>query len=102
MPFAVAVTLAVPAAPVTTVVADKAALAPEAGALNVTVTPLSGLLPASFRVTVRGAANCAPTMALCGVPVGVIDDGGPAVLVSEKIAVAAPSPPTPPTLAVTV
>jgi hypothetical protein len=35
--------LAVPALPVFTVLVDKVALAPEAGAANVTVTPLTGL-----------------------------------------------------------
>jgi hypothetical protein len=42
--FAVAVTLAWPAASVTTLDADRVADAPEPGVVNVTETPLIGLL----------------------------------------------------------
>jgi hypothetical protein len=41
--------------------------APDAGAVNVTVTPLTGT---EFEVTIacRAVANAVPTAALCGVP----------------------------------
>jgi hypothetical protein len=43
-------------------------LAPLAGAVNVTVTPLKGLLPASFTVACSAVVNAVLTVALCGVP----------------------------------
>jgi hypothetical protein len=62
-------------------------LAPLAGALNVTTTPLTGLLPASFTVATSGAANAVLIVALCGVPaVATRLAAAPAVLVSEKFA----------------
>ena len=67
---------------------DKnAADAPDPGALNVTVTPDNGLLPASFTVTARAVAKAVLTIAVCGVvpEFGVIVDGAPAVFVSEKL-----------------
>jgi hypothetical protein len=74
-------------------------LAPLAGAVNVTSTPLTRLLLASLTVTTSGAAKVVLTTALCGVPlVAVIADGGPATLFSEKLAGVA----TPATDAVTV
>src|SRR5262245_10127130 len=43
-------------------------LGPLAGAVNVTVTPLSGLLLASFTVAANAVAKLVLTLALCGVP----------------------------------
>jgi hypothetical protein len=77
----------------------KAPLAPVAGALKVTVTPLTGLLPASFTVACNAEPNAVLTVALCGVPpVAVMLDAAPAVLVRLKLADVA----TPETLAATV
>jgi hypothetical protein len=77
----------------------KLPLAPETGAVNVTVTPCTGLPPLSFTVATRGAANAVLMAALCGVPlVAVIDAAVPAVLVSAKLAEVV----TPPTVAATV
>jgi hypothetical protein len=65
----------------------KVPLAPLAGAANVTVTPLTGLLEASFTVACKFVANAVLTAALCGVPaVAVMLAGGLATLVSEKLA----------------
>jgi len=66
--------------------------APDAGAVNVTFTPESGLLPASFTVTARAFGKAVLTVADCGVvpAFAVIDAGAPAVLVSEKFTVARP------------
>jgi hypothetical protein len=43
-------------------------LAPDDGAVNTTVAPLTGLLPASFTVTWSVCAKAEPTVAVCGVP----------------------------------
>ena len=59
----------------------KAALAPVAGAVKVTVTPLTGLLLASLTVACSGAENAVFTVALCGVPaVAEMLAGDPTVL----------------------
>jgi hypothetical protein len=77
----------------------KVPLAPEAGAVNVTVTPLTGFEPLSSTVATRGAANAVLIVALCGVPlVAVIDAGAPTVFVRLKLA----GVDTPATVAVTV
>jgi hypothetical protein len=77
----------------------KPPLAPDPGAENVTVTPLTGLFPASFTVADRLVANAVLMVALCGVPaVAVIDAAVPTVFVSEKLAGVL----TPLTLAVTL
>jgi hypothetical protein len=69
-----------------------------AGAANVTITPETGLVPASFTVTCSCDAKAALTVALCGVPPeAVMLAGAPAVFVSEKLAGAA----TPATVAET-
>ena len=74
-------------------------LAPLAGAVKVTVTPLTGLLKASLTVACNGVENAVFTVELCGVPAtAVMAATAPAMLVREKFAVAA----TPETLAVTV
>src|SRR6266481_7982058 len=70
-----------------------------AGAVNVTVTPETGLLPASFTVTCRVEANAVPTVLLCELPlVAVTLAGVPEVLVREKLAGVA----TPDTVAATL
>jgi hypothetical protein len=69
------------------------------GAANVTITPLTGLLPASFTVACNSVANAVLIAALCGVPaVAVMLAAGPALLVSAKFAYVT----TPATVAVTV
>ena len=86
---------------ITAAVADplKAAVAPADGAVNVTVTPLTGLLLASFRVACSAVVNAVLTVALCGVPaVAVKLAEGAVVLESPKPALAE----TPAMLAVTV
>jgi hypothetical protein len=75
----------------------KLPLAPFAGAVNVTVTPLTALLLASFTVVCSAVRNAVLTVALCGVPaVAVMLAAAPAVLVRLKLAGL-----TPETLAVT-
>ena len=77
----------------------KVPLAPVVGAVNVTVTPLTGLLPASFTVACSEVAKAVLIVALCGVPaVAAMLAGGPGVLVNAKFAGVA----TPATAAVTV
>ena len=74
-------------------------LAPVLGAANVTITPLTGLPPASFAVACSAVAKAALITALCGVPaVAVIELGAPAVFVKEKFAGVA----TPGAVAITV
>ena len=61
--------------------------APDAGAVNVTVTPLTGLLFASFTVACSGVVNALLTVALWGVPaVATMLAGGAVVLVNAKLA----------------
>jgi hypothetical protein len=64
------VAVATPCALLTAVFAPPAnvPLAPLAGAVNVTVTPLTGLLKASFTVACIAVANAVLTVVLCGVP----------------------------------
>ena len=77
----------------------KLALAPEPGAVKVTVTPLSGFPPESFTVACNAEPNAVLITAVCGVPaVAVMDEALPAVLVRAKLA----EPLTPETLAVTL
>jgi hypothetical protein len=96
VPFAVNGTEATPEALVATVIVIvellKSPLAPLAGAVNVTLTPDTGLLLPSFTVTASGFANAVPTVADCGVvpAFAVIEPGVPAVLVSEKFTVVSP------------
>ena len=62
-------------------------LAPVVGAVKVTVTPLTGLLDASFTVACSWVANAVLIVVLCGVPVvAVILAGGLPKLVREKFA----------------
>jgi hypothetical protein len=92
--------VATPAAFVTAVLTPPAKLpeAPLAGAVNVTVTPLTGLPPASVTLAASGLAKVVLMVEVCGVPlVATIDEDVPAVLVSAKLAL----PPTPGTVATT-
>ena len=89
---AFAVKMAAVATPLALVVAvvnppANVPLAPVPGAANVTTTPLTGLLPASFTVAVNWFANAVPIMMVCGVPpVAEILAGGAVVLVRLKFA----------------
>lgn len=66
----------------------KVPLGPLEGAMNVTVTPLTGWLLASVTVAVSAVPNVVVTGALWGVPpVAAIAPRGAGVLVSEKFAV---------------
>jgi hypothetical protein len=63
--------------------------APLTGALNVTVTPPTGLLKASRTLTDRGVAKAVLTFALCPDPLRTaILAGAPALFVREKFAAA--------------
>jgi hypothetical protein len=65
----------------------KVPLAPLAGAVKVTTTPLTGCDPLSRTVATRGAENADSTVAVCGVPlVAVIVAGTAAALVRLKFA----------------
>jgi hypothetical protein len=66
--------------------------APEVGAVNVTFTPETGLLPASRTVTARALANAVLIVADCGVVPGfaLIDVAAPAVFVRLKPVESAP------------
>jgi hypothetical protein len=66
-------------------------LAPLAGGVNVTTTPLTGLLPASVTVATKGAANAVLIAVLCPEPlVTATLAAAPALFVSEKFAEVAP------------
>jgi len=80
-----------PLAPVTSVsvaaggVVPNVPLAPEAGAVKVTETPLTGT-PAFVTVATKGSVNAVLTVALCPPPlVAVRVFAPPAVLVSGKL-----------------
>jgi hypothetical protein len=86
-----------PFAPVTSVsivdagVVANVALAPEAGAVKVTETPLTGLLLASVTVATNGLANAVLTVAVCPPPlVALRCAAAPAVLVKAKLAGVSP------------
>src|ERR1700686_4695774 len=85
--------VATPLALVTAVFAPPAnvPLAPVcAGAVNVTVTPETRLLLASFTVAFNAVVNAALMVTVCGVPaVAVIAAAGPALLVRAKLAAVA-------------
>ena len=61
--------------------------APLAGAVNVTFTPGTALLPASLIVTASALAKAVLSAALCGVApaLGVIAAAGPTEFVREKL-----------------
>ena len=96
MAFAVKGADAIPDAFVATVMVaallPKTPDAPLPGAVNVTLIPDNGLLPASLTVTASGFANAVLIAALCGAvpPFAVIDVGAPTLLVSEKLTTARP------------
>jgi hypothetical protein len=66
--------------------------APDPGAVNVTFTPETGLLPESFTVTERALVNAVLIVVDCGVvpAFAVIEEAAPTVLVSEKFTVVKP------------
>src|SRR3984893_13570400 len=66
--------------------------APLAGAVNVTLTPATGLLPASRTVTASALAKAVLTVADCGVvpALAVMVVAPPAVLVSAKLTLVSP------------
>ena len=66
---------------------------PAPGAVNVTLTPDTGLPPESFTVTASAFANAVEIVADCGVvpAFAAIDAAAPAVLVSEKFTVVKPA-----------
>ncbi len=77
----------------------KVPLAPLAGAVKVTVAPLTGLPPASFTVACKAVAKAVLMAALCGVPaLAAMLAAAPALFVRLKLAEVA----TPATDAVTV
>src|SRR6478609_9154881 len=87
------VAVALPAVSVTAVVVLVPAKAPEAGgvpdapAVKVTVTPLTGLPLASVTLATRGDPKAVPTVADCGLPLSTaIDLAAPAVLISWNAA----------------
>lgn len=75
-----------PSDPVVTIAGPaNVALAPEAGAVNVTVTPDTGLPPASFTTATSGLPKGVLTFALCPLPLTtVMLAADPAVLVKEN------------------
>jgi hypothetical protein len=85
---------ATPEALVATVIVvelENLPLAPELGAVKVTLTPESGLLPASFTVT-AGALKAVNMVALCGVVPGfVVMDGGAVTVNVAAVVVAVPT-----------
>src|SRR5882757_1303890 len=72
---------------------ENTPLAPEPGAVKVTLTPEIGLLLESFTVTANGLANAVEIAALCGVvpAFAVIELAAPTVLVSAKLIVVSPA-----------
>src|SRR5438477_320265 len=66
--------------------------APDPGATNVTFTPETGLLPASFTVTASAFAKAVLIVADCGVvpAFAIVLVGAPAVFVSEMLTVVNP------------
>jgi hypothetical protein len=97
VPFAVNGAAATPEALVVTVIVAVLLLnvpdAPAPGAVNVTVTPDIGLLPASFTVTASAFANAVLTVADCGVEpaTAVIDAAAPAKFVNVKFTLVRPA-----------
>jgi hypothetical protein len=58
-----------------------------AGAANITVTPLTGLLPTSLTSAINGDPNAVLMLAVCPDPLDtVIEAGDPGWLVNEKLA----------------
>ncbi len=96
MPLAVKGAAATPEALVATVIVvvlvEKSPDAPDPGAVNVMLTPATGLLPASRTVTASGLANAVLIVADCGVvpAFAVIVVALLAVLVNAKFTVGRP------------
>jgi hypothetical protein len=96
VPFAVNVAEATPEAFVATMIVAVLLLnlpeAPAPGAVKVTFTPETGLLPASVTVTARAFAKAVLIVADCGVvpAFAVIRAAAPALFVSEKFTVVRP------------
>ena len=69
-------------------------LAPDPGAVNVTLKPGTGLLAASFTVTAGALPKAALMAADCGVvpALALMLDAAPAVLVSAKLTAVTPVP----------
>src|SRR5215469_8172775 len=94
--FAVNAAAATPQAFVATTLVPAPSLntpdAPDAGAVNVTLTPATALPPLSFTVTAGAFAKAVLITVFCGVvpAFAVIVEGVPAVLVSEKFTVVSP------------
>ena len=85
--------VATPFAPVVAVFPPgaKVPLAPAAGGVNVTITPLTGLPPESVTVATKGAAKVVLIAALWPDPlVAVAFEAAPALLVIAKFAEVAP------------
>ena len=80
--FVIAVAVLPPPARVT--------LAPVEGAVNETITPLSGLLPASLTVAASGLANALLTVALCWVQLASALATLPALSVAATVSVGGP------------
>lgn len=78
MPLALVVAVVVPPA--------KVPLAPVPGAANVTTTPFTGLLPASFTIACSCVAKAAPIVALCPDPADTTMLDGVEVFVKLKLA----------------
>src|SRR4026207_902886 len=77
-------------------VPPKLALAPLAGAVNVTATPESGFDNESVTFALSVLPNAVPTNVLCGVPLTITTEFvAPATLVKSNVAVA-PTPATDP------
>jgi hypothetical protein len=57
--------------------------------VKVTVTPFTGLPPASFTVACSGVASAVLIVALCGVPAVAVTLAGTAAFVKLKLAVVA-------------
>lgn len=66
------------------------AVAPEGGALNVTVTPARGFDEASTTRACKADANDAPKATLCGVPPAAATDAATATFVNANWAGARP------------
>jgi hypothetical protein len=90
VPLAIRVgAIAIPAALVVAVAVvkpPKAPLAPELGAVNVTVTPEAGFPKPSWTVACNAVPNAVPTTVVCGVPpVATMLAGAAAMIVNEML-----------------
>ena len=86
-----------PETPVVAVVTPpaKLPLAPDPGAVNVTLAPETGLLPTSLTVTARAFVNAVEMVALCGVVpalVAIVAAAPTVMLKAELVAGVNPGP----------